>query len=480
MGTNRLSLAAFFAVALLFILVQAKGLVHIAPGDENVYYYMAKSVSEGELPYRDFFYAHPPLHILILSVIIKVFGMNFAVLKSATLMSLLTASFFLYKTSLELFKNRLNERYASLISALALVLFLFSFEVMFKATFSMGINFSLMFLMISVYLIFTKRYSAGGIFAALAGLTRFYALIPVFAIFIFIILKHIPKKSRETGFNDIFYMLAGFFITFGTAIAALLMLFGQDFYEPVFKYHLLKQALPNQKITVYKHVLMENWALFAAFLLSFFIKNKIFTKNKKEFQLFYFILFAYLLFLLSLNVIAEFYFIIAFPFIAIIGAYAVIHMINSMKLRYIKYALIFLISLAYLWNTAADAAFLEKIGFLEFSQLNNLADKISSTDQNQKIFGDDSIVTLLALMSNRSIALNYIDANEKRLTSGLTNFYLLANKLDDANLSYIILRENMGMHQILEFRQYVEDRCLLEKKYFDIAEGSFLVYRCFK
>ncbi len=468
MKLNKIELIAFFTVAFVYFIIQAKGLAHIAPGDENVYYYMAKSITEGQLPYKDFFYAHPPLHILILSVIIKIFGVNFTLLKFATLLALLTASFFLYKTSLEFFKNNLNEENALLISILALLLFLFSFEVLFKATFSMGINFSLMFLMISFYLIFAKKYFTGGVFAGLAGLTRFYTLAPIIAIFIFIIIKKFQEKNIKDSFN----MVSGFFITFGITIIALYFFFGQNFTDPVFRYHLLKPKLPNQKIIIYKNVLTENWIIFLAFLSSLFMQNK------KKFQFFYFMIFVYFLFLLFINVIEEFYFSIAFPFMAISGSYSIVYLINKIKLKYIRYFAIIFICLIFLWNTTADVMFLEKIGFLEFSQLNQLVDIVSKSNPKLKLFGDDSIVPLLALITNRSIALNFIDSNEMRFTSGLTHFYLFTNKLDDVNLSYIILRKNKGLNQIIEFNEYISQRCKLEKEYFDVAEGSFLMYKC--
>lgn len=469
MSLNKKYLTAFLIVALIFFLIEARGLFNIAPGDENVYYYMAKSVAEGQVPYKDFFYAHPPLHIIVLSLIIKVFGVNFAALKSATLLSLLTASFFLYLTSIELFKNHLNDNNALILSVLSVVLFLFSFEVLFKATFSMGINFSLMFVMISFYLILTKRYFVGGIFAGLAGLTRFYTLAPIIPIFLFVLLK----KFQEKGLRDFLHMLLGFLCTFGIAVAVLYLAFGQKFTEPVFSYHLLKPKLPNQRIIVYKNILTENWVLFVAFLSSFFMKNK------KSFQIFFFTAIGYPLFLLSLNAPAEFYFSIGFPFMAIIGSYAAVDLARRINAKRTRYLLIIFILLVFLWNAAADVLFLEKIGFLEFSPLNQLVSKILLSNPSQKIFGDDSVVPLLGLMANRSIALNFIDSNEMRFTSGLANFYLFSDELNKVNISYIVLRKNRGLHQITEFKQYAGKRCSLEKIYSDIAEGDFLVYKCF-
>ena len=469
MKLKKIELAIFTIIALVFVLIELNGITHIGPGDENVYYYMAKSVAEGQLPYKDFFYAHPPLHVLVLALIIKIFGISMPMLKSAELFALLAGAFFLYKTSLELFKNRLNDNNHILVSALALILFLFSFEVMFKATFSMGINLSLMLLLIAFYLLFTKNYFIGGVFSGLAGLARFYALIPLLAFFAFILLE----KYKEERLKDFLKVLTGFLLTFGLAISVLAIIFGQNFIEPVFKYHLLKPKLPGQKVTVYKNVLFENIPIISSFLLSIFIKNR------KKFALFYLAAASYLAFLLLLSTIFEFYFIILFPFMAIIGAFSFVDLTRRIKLqKLIKYALIFFIAAIFFWSTVADMLFLQKIGFLDINPLGEMVGKISGTSKNQYLFGDDSIVPLLALLSNRKIALNFIDSDEKRFTSGLENFYLFTNQLDDVDLSYIILRKNKGIHQILEFREYAEQRCKLDRQYSDITEGVFLFYKC--
>ena len=350
-GLDKKEFLAFLTVAFIFALVEARGLVNIAPGDENVYFYMAKSVSEGQLPYRDFFYAHPPLHVLILALVIKIFGANFLALKTAALLTLLTASFFLFKAAVVLLKDKFNDCNHLLISITAVALFLFSFEVMFKATFSLGIELSIMLVMISFYLMLANKFFLFGIFAGLAGLARIYALAPVFAIFIFILIKKINQKKIK----DFLHAAFGFIITFVLVISVLIMLFGSKFIEPVFMYHLLKIRLPNQGFQVYKNVLQENWLIIAAFLSS------VFVKNKKQFQLLYFIIFLCLIFLLSLNVPAEFYFTAAFPFMSIIGAYSIVDIIRKLRLpKAVKYAVIIIISSIFLWNTLTDAIFLEK------------------------------------------------------------------------------------------------------------------------
>ena len=462
--------AFFLIVALIFILIEAKGLNQVGPGDENVYFYMAKAVSEGQMPYQDFFYAHPPLHIFILSLLIKMFGVNFFILKSVGLLFVLIASFFLYKLSLGLFQNKFNDKNADSISVISVILFLSAFTTLFTATSSVGIELSAMLMMISFYFAFIKKYFTSGIFAGLAGLARFYALVPLLALFAFIFIK----KLQEKRIKDFLILSSGFLMSFGIVMILLAALYGHNFIDDTIKYHFLKPKLPGQKLTVFENAIRENWVIFAAFL------SVLFAQNKKKLQLFLLVISCYFLFLLALNFAAEFYFTIIFPFLALVGACSLINIITRIKLKHLRYILATMLILVFLWNTTADVMFLEKIGFLPFSPLNPMISKLSATSPDSKIFGDASIAPLVALKTNRSLALNYIDTNEMTFTSGLTNFYFFADKLDETNLSYIIFRKNSGLHQITQFKQYAQSRCKLEETYTDRLEGEFLMYKCFK
>ncbi len=57
---------------LLFLVLKAYG-VHPAPSDENIYFYNAvRTAFDGLWPYRDYFFAHPPLHVFIAVAVFKV------------------------------------------------------------------------------------------------------------------------------------------------------------------------------------------------------------------------------------------------------------------------------------------------------------------------------------------------------------------------------------------------------------------------
>ena len=85
MDKNKLPYVLLAAFMAAFLAITLRGLSTIQPGDENVYYYMGRLVSEGKMPYRDFFFAHPPLQIYLIALVYKAFGFSIAALKSVSM-----------------------------------------------------------------------------------------------------------------------------------------------------------------------------------------------------------------------------------------------------------------------------------------------------------------------------------------------------------------------------------------------------------
>ena len=211
---NKQSYALLSLFMLIFILIAFKGLKTIQPGDENVYYYMGKLVSEGKIPYRDFFFAHPPLHIYLTALVYKLFGFNIVALKLMPLISTLITSFFIF---------RIAKKFGNFEAVAASLLFLSSYSVMFNSIFSFGIELAAMFLVIGAYFLLNKNnYWTAGLFFGLAGITRLLSLIPIAIISILVLFSN--KKSffkLSSGFlmifllaNGIFFFLSGSYLSY--------------------------------------------------------------------------------------------------------------------------------------------------------------------------------------------------------------------------------------------------------------------------
>ncbi|MBI2101889.1 glycosyltransferase family 39 protein [Candidatus Woesearchaeota archaeon] len=446
-------LAAFMAA---FLAITLRGLSTAQPGDENVYYYMGRLVSEGKIPYRDFFFAHPPLQIYLIALVYKAFGFNIAALKSVSLISALITAFFVFKIA--------KEKFGSSEAIISSLLLLFSYSVIFNSVFSFGIEIAMMFLIIGTYFLFNRsNYVLAGIFFGIAGITRLLSLVPIFIVFCIVFLS--DKKS--------FLRLSSAFLIVFLAVNGIFALFLKDAYlSPVYKFHLLKSFGGGENFKEYFDIVKLNWILFfSAFLF-------IFIKGKKAVNLFFAVSVIYLIFLFSLKKIFGFYFIVIFPFLAIAGGYSIASVLKNIQNKKLAISASLILSIVFVWNLAADVAFLEKIGFRGFERGSDLADFVNShSDENTMLFGDDSVVPLLALLTNKKIAFDFVDTNNEVFLSGLADLNEILNRLKNNDVLFII-RSKQGISYFKEVRQFLNKNCDLLSQFHDKTEGAYLVYRC--
>jgi len=440
---------------ILFLFIVSRGLSAAQPGDENVYYYMAKLISEGKIPYKDFFYAHPPIHVYILALVYKIFGFNIIALKMVPLASSLITSFFVFKISRQKFGN-----YEALA---ALILFLFSYTVMFNSVFSFGIMTATMFLTIGFYFLTVKNnYLIAGIFFAIAGITRLLALIPAVIALLFVLFSDRRNFIKLSSSFLLIFMLANIFFV---------MIAGSPYTDSVYKYHFMKTFSAENNFNEYSDIIKLNWILFlSAGLL-------IFTKEKRNMGIFAACAFPYLFFLIFLKKIFGFYFIVVFPLLAIIGGYSIINIFRELNTnKKIKIGIAILLALVFMWNLASDTLFLQRIGFTGFDRGKDLSDFINS-DKTVLLFGDDSAAPLLALMTGKQIAFDIVDTNEQVFTSGLVNIGSTLEKIKKENVLFIA-RSTQGISTLPEFRLFLNNDCQLLSQFHDKMEGDYLVYRC--
>ena len=443
-----------FAAA--FLAITFKGFTNQQTGDENTYYYMGKLITEGKVPYRDFFYAHPPLHIYLIAAIYKIFGFNIFVLKLIPLISTLISAFFIFKIAKGMF--------GEIEAVISCLLFLFSYSVMFNSVFSFGIEIASMFLVIGIYFLFIKKnYILSGTFFALAGLTRLLALIPI----ILIIATFLLSSRR----NFLKLSLA-FFIIFLLCNMALILFFGNAYFNTVYKYHLLKSLGGRENFKEYIDVIKLNWILFSSALLL------IFAKPRKLSGIFAVVSIIYMIFLITLKKIFGFYFIIIFPLLAIIGGYAIFYIFNKLTSKKLRHAVSVILLSIFFWNLPSDVVFLERYGFTGFSRRQDLAGFISlNSNENTMLFGDNSVVPLLALSTSKRIAFDFVDTNEQVFASGLADLKNVLNNLKGKEILFLI-RSNQGISSFKEVQSHLNKECDFLSQFHDEIEGNFLVYRC--
>ena len=454
---GKLEYAIPIIIAIIFLLIVHKGLASVQPGDENVYYYMAKLIGEGKVPYKDFFYAHPPLQIYILALVYGIAGFNVLLLKMVPLISALITAYFIFKIS--------QAKFGYHEGVLALILFLFSYGVMFNSVFSFGIMTATMFLVIGFYFSSVKdNYIIAGIFFGLAGLTRLLALIPI-AVFLAAALLSNRKSFIK--------LLSSFLAVFLFVNLLIIAVAGSQYIDSVYRYHFLKAPSIGSNFSEYFDILKLNWILFASAALL------IFAKERKKVVIFALMAVVYLAAILLLKRLFGFYFIAAFPFLAIVGGYSLANVYRNVHFgKKLKVLFAIAFALIFIWNLTSDTTFLWKVGYIGFDRGNDIVGFVSSNSApHSMIFGDDSAAPLVALMTGRSIAHEVVDTNNQVFASGLVNLKSTLDRIKDENVLFIA-RSNQGISAFPEVTEFLNNDCQFLSQFHDKNEGDYLVYRC--
>lgn len=225
--------AGLFLIISTFFILKTQG-IHPSSTDENIYFYMAKIIGEGNIPYRDFFFAHPPLHLLIPALIFKITGFNIVVAKLIPALSSLISGIFIYLTL---------KRYTSTFQALlSLSSFYLSYQVLMASTDMTGVNLTVLFMTGGLYFVFTEKYKRSGIFFALSSMCGLYMFASFAGVSLFLIFY-----SRK-------YFLK-FFISFIITILIIILPFiiadGEEFINGVLIYHLKKPLKQEGQLPIF-------------------------------------------------------------------------------------------------------------------------------------------------------------------------------------------------------------------------------------
>jgi len=346
---------------LIFFIVQLFMLNVTLPSDDSVYLTMAREITKGYFPNINFFHAHSSIHLFLYAGIIKLFGLHIWTLKLFTLLIWMGCGYMIYLLA--------KERYDERIGFVAVLLFFISYDSIF-ATFSFGIELSVLFFLISWYLLNKKPVLAGLMFG-------FCLMIRLHLLPLGIILWLYSKEKRKfllgSGVCLIYYGL---------------MLRVPNFFNQVFGYHTGKLAHTN------------GWFSFLRANLILFILMAYSFKNVKDLITFEFIL-SYAAFLLIIGSVFEYFFLPILIILCIESAYA----LTYSKFR--KYLLVMVV----IWTVIMAG----KVGYFIYDstlEYNSLIDEVSSYEGS--IMGEPSLASLIALKTNKNITRNMIDLNFQR------------------------------------------------------------------
>jgi len=221
-------------------------------GDEHIYFYMAKIMAQGKaMPYRDFFFAHPPFQLLLLAAVFKVFGSTFFVARTVTILVTVAsgiAVFIIGRRKLGLFE-----------AVLATAAFLLSYNILRVSSHYTGGNLAVALILCGTCFLLYRRDIIASILLALAGHTAVYAIPPV-ALIVFFLFVSEPKRALK-----VFGIIAGIY----TAITVVfLIIAGHDYVEGVFTFHFAKKAPSPERMKDIKSDYFTQNFLFHNFYLT--------------------------------------------------------------------------------------------------------------------------------------------------------------------------------------------------------------------
>ncbi len=459
----------FLAAAAVFLIIK----IHAADysiSDENTYYKMGQLVAEGQVPYRDFFFAHPPLQIYIYAAMIKLFGFKLLLLKMISAVSMAATAAFIFA----IIKERLN----AMIAAAASALFLFSYGTLLFSNFPTGAELATPFAAGAFYFFLRKKHLMAGAFAGIA--TGTYQL-SALAAAVFITAALISRERKAA-----IRILTGFTIAAAAIALPFLLIAKGEVIRQTLLYHLQKPAEDASKGAILLRIVKTNALLFILAAIAIISGNRAKTAAVISAAA----AAAYLAAFPLMKTAFNYYTLFTLPFLAILAGYGInsAYRFLSEKAGLTDKMAAAVIALAVLASAGAASRQFAAYNAQDFPEAGKIAAYVrDSSLPGQTIFGDDSTVPLISLLSGQEIALNYADNNAMRYKSGespmQTTIKKLQEKISRKELKFILLRRiktergifDFGIGTEKEFAAFVNEKCSLAKE-----DGQMRVYDCLK
>lgn len=232
--------ASVVAVVLaLWLLLKTHALI-ASNTDENIYFYMAKMLGQGKLPYVDYFFAHPPLHVLVPGAFFAIFGYSLTFAKLFPLVASGLTGLGLWLIARRGFtpKRLATEPPTGLARAVglvAMVFFLFAAEPLKASSNMTGVNMTTAWLVMGALAWFRGRPLTAGLLFGAAASTGFYAMAAICAFLALGLFRRLPAPAPRWRFA--LRQLAGFALVFGGLNLAFYAAAGDQFLIGVYGYH---------------------------------------------------------------------------------------------------------------------------------------------------------------------------------------------------------------------------------------------------
>src|SRR3990167_9738206 len=271
-------------------------------GDDQVYFYMGNQVAEGKLPYKDFFYAHPPLQLLVYGFLFKLIPYSHTFRVFFILLTILNA-YLLYSIA----KREFSEK----VALLSAIIYLYTPTILFNASFEYGLTIGMTFFLLGLK--WFKVWSVQVLMFLLASFYRFHFIFLIVGYYVYFLF------SRDKEIIKQYLFRLGIWLTLFLLVNINLMIYLPNYLEDVFLYHYLKPELSIQSFLIISTILKINYLLFILPLifLLFYLK-----KNNQVIALYLLIPIPFLMYF-TFNTFFGYYFVILVPFLSVVSGYTI-------------------------------------------------------------------------------------------------------------------------------------------------------------
>ncbi len=381
--------------ALVFILVKLDGLTWRF-GDENAYFYMARELLQGQLPYRDFLIADPPLLVFLLAGIKLIIGRQLFLFHWVPILLEGVTAVILYLET----KKRLPN-FARFVPAL----YLFSFLILSTSDYVSGLHFVTLFISLAYY--WRKKPLLSGFFWGLATLIKLYVIPGFIGWIIWLLISKQLKKIK--------LMLLAYILTGAVFMLPFLLIAPKNVIDYII-IHQFNRPEGLNKLTVFSFFLVHDFALLILVAAGWII-----SKNKK-----YLLPIAgWVVFYLLFKDLYYMYLAVMAPWIILSGVDLLWHLKTSSKIDWLQeqfepiaYMIITTVFLAQLLGVRSYKKEIQQFGV--FAQLPEVAAFIQGLPE-KPLHGSHEVAPLVALKTDRQLFGNHIDTNAQLYGSGVMN-----------------------------------------------------------
>ena len=228
--------------------------------DDGLYAYQANLILAGRIPYRDFFLAHPPVHVLLTAAAFLLAGepgvaAARAVVVISGVVQALCVVLLIRRGSSAVSGGR-PPAHGALVAVAAGLALLLSHGFLVLSSFDTGVVQAMALVAVGSVLLASGRTAAAGVLAGFAGLTALQTLPTVLVLGI---------ASFWLGRGRRFALAAIATIAFGQGLSALIG--GAAFFDQVYGFHLAKESHSGEAVRCLRDIVFDNWEFLIGALL---------------------------------------------------------------------------------------------------------------------------------------------------------------------------------------------------------------------